>query len=53
MAKEFNWDEEITILDIVSGGRLATAVKKSFLLGGQQFPDVSSVRTFSLEWAAM
>ncbi|EQK99158.1 hypothetical protein G6O67_005719 [Ophiocordyceps sinensis] len=54
MANQYGWHDEIAILDVVSGGRLATAVKKSFLLGGQQSPpEISSVRTFSMEWAAM
>ncbi|KAM4055660.1 hypothetical protein HRG_008485 [Hirsutella rhossiliensis] len=54
MANQYEWDDEIAILDVVSGGRLATAVKKSFLLSGQQPPsDVAPVRTFSMEWAAM
>ncbi|KAI5457212.1 PAXNEB protein-domain-containing protein [Mariannaea sp. PMI_226] len=57
MASQFEWDEEITVLDIVTGGRLATAVKKSFLIGGQQPPSSllpkSQVRTFCIEWAAM
>lgn len=57
MASQYDWDEEIPILDIVAGGRLATAVKKAFLIGGQEpgseaLPD-GQVRTFSLEWAAM
>lgn len=57
MANQYNWHEEIPILDLVGGGRLATAVKKSFLIGGQQ-PSVDAsqegpVRTFSLEWASM
>ncbi|KAH7163627.1 PAXNEB protein-domain-containing protein [Dactylonectria estremocensis] len=57
MASQYDWDEEIPILDIVAGGRLATAVKKAFLIGGQEpWSEASSdrqVRTFSLEWAAM
>lgn len=57
MANPYHWDEEIPILDIVAGGRLATAVKKAFLIGGQEpglegSPD-GPVRSFSLEWAAM
>ncbi|KAH7171542.1 PAXNEB protein-domain-containing protein [Dactylonectria macrodidyma] len=57
MASQYDWDEEIPILDIVAGGRLATAVKKAFLIGGQE-PGLEAssdrqVRTFSLEWAAM
>lgn len=58
MANEYGWDDEIPILDVVSGGRLATAVKKAFLIGGQPLPSEASsnappVRTFSVEWAAM
>ncbi|KAM3485899.1 hypothetical protein MY8738_000919 [Beauveria namnaoensis] len=59
MASQYVWDEPIPILDIVAGGRLATAVKKAFLLGGEQ-PATGDegdskprVRTFCLEWAAM
>lgn len=57
MANQYDWHEEIPILDLVGGGRLATAVKKSFLIGGQQpGTDPSQegpVRTFSIEWASM
>lgn len=54
MANEYEWDEPIPMLDLVAGGRLATAVKKAFLVGGHQSnPCLSTVRTFSLEWAAM
>ncbi|KAH6994280.1 hypothetical protein EDB82DRAFT_189268 [Fusarium venenatum] len=58
MANQYDWDEEIPILDIVAGGRLATAVKKAYLIGGQQPQTDESVddgrmRTFSIEWAAM
>ncbi|KAF7558802.1 hypothetical protein G7046_g5351 [Stylonectria norvegica] len=57
MANQYGWDEEIPILDIVAGGRLATAVKKAFLVGGQQPESEASedfqVRTFSIEWAGM
>lgn len=58
MANEYGWEEEIPILDIVGGGRLATAVKKAFLIGGRKpstSPDMvtSPVRTFSIEWAGM
>lgn len=57
MANQFDWNEEMAILDIVAGGRLATAVKKAYVMGGQQ-PAVEAerdaqVRTFSIEWAAM
>ncbi|KAI0101550.1 SEN34 subunit of tRNA-splicing endonuclease [Nemania sp. FL0031] len=30
----FGWDEEITMMDLVGGGRLATNVKKAYLFGG-------------------
>ncbi|KAL7821118.1 SEN34 subunit of tRNA-splicing endonuclease [Trichoderma gracile] len=60
MANEYGWEEEIPILDIVGGGRLATAVKKAFLIGGREpsattKPDavLPSVRSFSIEWAGM
>ncbi|KYK54545.1 hypothetical protein DCS_06505 [Drechmeria coniospora] len=56
MANQYGWDEEIPILDVVCGGRLAAAVKKAFLLGGEPVPSEGShpaVRTFSVEWAAM
>ncbi|KAJ3477441.1 hypothetical protein NLG97_g8838 [Lecanicillium saksenae] len=58
MASQYDWDEPIPILDIVAGGRLATAVKKAFLLGGEQpaggeEESKAQVRTFCLEWAAM
>ncbi|KAM0255165.1 hypothetical protein ACHAQJ_006008 [Trichoderma viride] len=58
MANEYGWEEEIPILDIVGGGRLATAVKKAFLIGGRQ-PSTNldmttpTVRTLSIEWAGM
>ncbi|KAI0910818.1 SEN34 subunit of tRNA-splicing endonuclease [Ustulina deusta] len=30
----FSWDEEITMMDLVGGGRLGTSVKKGYLIGG-------------------
>ena len=45
------WDDEINLMDIVSGGRLGTGVKKSYLLGGTD-PE-GQVKTFSIEWAGM
>lgn len=52
------WEEEIDLLDIVGGGRLGTAVKKGYLLGGAKPRSAGSdkdgeVRTFCFEWAAM
>lgn len=65
MATSFEWDEEITVLDLVAGGRLGTGVKKGFLIGGEAPPAQTSshgeddrpgednVRAFTIEWAAM
>jgi tRNA-splicing endonuclease subunit Sen34 len=55
MANQYDWDENIPILNLVEGGRLATAVKKAFVIGGQspRSRSDSAVKTFSLEWAAM
>lgn len=56
MANQYGWDEEVPVLDLVGGGRLATAVKKAFLVGGEQPATAdapATVRTFSIEWAAM
>lgn len=52
------WDQEIDLMDIVSGGRLGTGVKKGYLFGGAEPSDsdsegISNVRTFSVEWAGM
>ncbi|UNI20378.1 tRNA-splicing endonuclease subunit [Purpureocillium takamizusanense] len=57
MANQYGWHEEIPVLDVVSGGRLATAVKKAFLMGGQHTPQGTLSQpllcTISVEWAAM
>lgn len=63
MATSFEWSEEITVLDLVTGGRLGTGVKKGFLIGGEAPPNEEEkadgnisgdrVRAFTLEWAAM
>jgi tRNA-splicing endonuclease subunit Sen34 len=52
------WEEEFDLLDIVGGGRLGTAVKKGYLLGGAERKadggeEDGEVRTFCFEWAAM
>lgn len=63
MATSFEWDEEMTVLDLVTGGRLGTGVKKGFLIGGEA-PTAGSevdgkavgqdkVRAFTIEWVAM
>ncbi|KAI1461812.1 SEN34 subunit of tRNA-splicing endonuclease [Annulohypoxylon moriforme] len=33
-AASYGWDDEITVLDLVAGGRLGTNVKKGYLVGG-------------------
>ncbi|KAF2753035.1 tRNA-splicing endonuclease subunit sen34 [Pseudovirgaria hyperparasitica] len=56
-----DWDEEFNLLDLVGGGRLGTAVKKGYLVGGRepqsetstQPDDAVDVRTFCIEWAGM
>lgn len=63
MATSFEWNEEITVLDLVTGGRLGTGVKKGFLIGAESPRDEGEkaeedigndrVRAFTLEWAAM
>ncbi|PSS02231.1 tRNA intron endonuclease [Coniella lustricola] len=62
MATSFGWDEEITVLDLVTGGRLGTGVKKGFLIGGEapakstapeQDAGKDHFRAFTIEWAAM
>ena len=59
LAVSADWDEELDLLDIIGSGRLATGVKKGFLLGGLPKVDdhgdveVERVRAFSIEWAAM
>lgn len=64
MANSYGWDEEIPMLDLVTSGRLGTAVKKSFLLGAQkptaerpgaEEPKTKGegVRVFCIEWAGM
>lgn len=65
LAVGLDWEEEIDLMDIVSGGRLGTGVKKGFLLGGREptsgrctaldheSSDAGKMRCFSLEWAVM
>lgn len=61
MATSFEWDEEISMLDLVTGGRLGTGVKKGFLIGGEAPPPANAgqdveedmVRAFTIEWVAM
>ncbi|KAG6070696.1 hypothetical protein E4U30_000298 [Claviceps sp. LM220 group G6] len=56
MADQYDWEEQIPILDIIGGGRLATAVKKAYLIGGHTASenfDTGPIQTYSIEWAAM
>ncbi|KAK4126064.1 SEN34 subunit of tRNA-splicing endonuclease [Parathielavia appendiculata] len=60
LANSYRWDEEVAMLDLVTSGRLGTAVKKSFLFGaekpgGQQsgVDGAGEVRVFCIEWAGM
>ncbi|KAL4985971.1 hypothetical protein BDW68DRAFT_134546 [Aspergillus falconensis] len=53
------WDEELDLMTIITGGRLGTGVKKGFLIGGADKSRDDSgvaganVRSFSIEWAGM
>jgi tRNA-splicing endonuclease subunit Sen34 len=54
-AVSYDWDEEVSLIDLIGGGRLGTRVKKGFLVGGKD-PDNKEgdgVRTFSIEWGGM
>jgi len=61
MATSYGWDEEMDLLDLIGGGRLATGVKKGFVIGGEKPREEgegnnssdSRVRAFTLEWAAI
>ncbi len=37
-AASYGWDERVRLLDLIGGGRLATGVKKGFLIAGEQPP---------------
>ncbi|KAJ4418999.1 tRNA-splicing endonuclease subunit [Gnomoniopsis sp. IMI 355080] len=59
MATSYGWNEEIAVLDLVTGGRLGTGVKKGFMIGGAPLQaqegddDADRLRAFTIEWAAM
>ncbi|TLS29166.1 hypothetical protein PpBr36_01712 [Pyricularia pennisetigena] len=59
IANSYKWDQGIDMLELVGVGRLAGAVKKGLLLGGEKpgpgagEPDGRNVRAFCVEWAAM
>lgn len=54
VANHCSLDESVSLLDIVSGGRLSTTVKKGFLIGGSSriYSD-DTARLFCIEWAGM
>lgn len=55
-AVSYGWDEEISMLDLIGGGRLGTRVKKGFLIGGEKGDaeeEGDNVRTFCIEWGGM
>ncbi|KAJ2986922.1 hypothetical protein NUW58_g4802 [Xylaria curta] len=43
----FGWDEEISMMDLVGGGRLATSVKKGYLFGGASVEEAGDGDTIS------
>ncbi|KAK4671232.1 tRNA-splicing endonuclease subunit [Podospora pseudoanserina] len=56
----YGWDEKVPMLDIVTSGRLGTAVKKSFMFGAEMEEEKGGkkrgegeVRMFCVEWAGM
>ncbi|KAK6515630.1 tRNA-splicing endonuclease subunit Sen34 [Arthrobotrys conoides] len=58
LVKSLQWDEELSILDLVGGGRLGTGVKKAWMMAGLKQRDTEAdepeghrVRTFCIEWA--
>jgi tRNA-splicing endonuclease subunit Sen34 len=59
LATSFEWDQEIPMLDLIGGGRLGTAVKKGYLIGGEDTEAEvegewgDNVRTFCIEWGGM
>ena len=56
-AVSYEWDEEVSMMDLIGGGRLGTRVKKGFLIGGEdvngQAENGDNVRTFCIEWGGM
>ena len=62
MANSYGWNQGIPMLDLVTSGRLGTAVKKAFMFGAKQpMPEegdaeedaAANVRVFCIEWAGM
>lgn len=46
----FGWNEQFDILNIVNGGRLATSVKKCWVIGAKE-PESDESEVYSIEWA--
>lgn len=44
------WEEEFDVMDVVSGGRLGTGVKKAWVLGGEDH-STRTVHCYAVEWA--
>ncbi|KAL6668169.1 tRNA-splicing endonuclease subunit [Candidozyma auris] len=44
-------DEEVNLIDLVTGGRLATAVKKAWVLVSEEPTRDDSIDAYSIEWA--
>jgi len=57
VATSYDFEQDIPMLDIIGGGRLGTAVKKGFLIGGvnkdAEEEKGDNVRTFCIEWGGM
>ncbi|KAL1841839.1 hypothetical protein VTJ49DRAFT_6516 [Mycothermus thermophilus] len=60
LANGYGWDEPVPMLDVVTSGRLGTAVKKGFLFGAEKPAEKETggeeegeVRVFCVEWAGM
>jgi tRNA-splicing endonuclease subunit Sen34 len=56
LATSYQFDQDIPMLDVIGGGRLGTAVKKGFLIGGEDIDtedNTHCVRTFCIEWGGM
>lgn len=45
------WNEDIGLVNMVGGGRLATGVKKLWVIGSQDPDKDQNVQCFSVEWA--
>ncbi|RDL30354.1 uncharacterized protein BP5553_10232 [Venustampulla echinocandica] len=56
LATGYEWNQDISMLDLIGGGRLGTAVKKGFMIGAEDKESEAegdNVRTFTIEWAGM